>query len=230
MATRIENVLGGFGRARHLVLLISLLLLFLISPLVAAARYGTVVINSAGVIVLLSGIYAMSEQRRLFVAALIGSVAAIATNLLMVVFQSEWIAIAWHGFTLLLLGLFSVGILKDVLRRGQISTDKICGAICVYLLIGFAWAFGYGIIEFINPGSFSGLAQIGAHHHVGRIMQLRYFSFATLTTLGFGDILPRTPVARTLATLEAVTGQIYLTVLIARLVGLHIVHAISRDD
>ena len=61
-------------------------------------------------------------------------------------------------------------------------------------------------------------------------MQLRYFSFATLTTLGFGDILPRSPAARTLATLEAVTGQIYLTVLIARLVGLHIVHASSRDD
>jgi len=230
MATRIEKKLGVFGHARHLVLLISLLLLFLISPFVAVARYGTVVINTAGVIVLLSGIYAMSEQRRLFVLTLIGSVAAVATNLLMVVFQSEWIAIAWHGFTLLLLGLFSVGILEDVLRRGQISADKICGAICVYLLIGFAWAFGYGIIELINPGSFSGLAEIDTDNHVGRIMQLRYFSFATLTTLGFGDILPRSPSARTLATLEAVTGQIYLAVLIARLVGLHIVHAGSRDD
>jgi hypothetical protein len=230
MATRIEKKLDVFGHARHLVLLISLLLLFLISPFVAAARYGTVVINTAGVLVLLSGIYAMSEQRRLFVVTLIGSVAAIATNLLMVVFQSEWIAIARHGFTLLLLGLFSVGILKDVLRRGQISADKICGAICVYLLIGFAWAFGYGIIELINPGSFSGLAEIDANNHVGRIMQLRYFSFATLTTLGFGDILPRSPAARTLATLEAVTGQIYLTVLIARLVGLHIIQASSGDD
>ena len=230
MATRIEKKLGVLGHARHLVLLISLLLLFLITPFVAAARYGTVVINTAGVIVLLSGIYAMRERRRLFVVTLIGSVAAIATNLLMVVFQSEWIAIAWHGFTLLLLGLFSVGILEDVLRRGQISADKICGAICVYLLIGFAWAFGYGIIELINPGSFSGLAEIDTDNHVGRIMQLRYFSFATLTTLGFGDILPRSPSARTLATLEAVTGQIYLAVLIARLVGLHIVHAGSRDD
>jgi hypothetical protein len=69
---------------RHLVLLLSLLLLFLGSPFVAAARYGTVVINTAGVIVLLSGIYAMSEQRRLFVVTLIGSVAEVATNLLMV--------------------------------------------------------------------------------------------------------------------------------------------------
>ena len=228
MATHIENMLGVFGHGRHLALLISLLLLFLLSPLVAAARYGTVVINIAFSIVLLAGIYAMSEQRRLFVVALIGSVAAIATNLLMVVFQSEWMRFAWHGFSLLLLGLFSVGILEDVLRRGQISTDKICGAICVYLLIGFAWAFGYGITELINPGSFSGLAEIDANNHVGRIMQLRYFSFATMTTLGYGDILPRSPTARTLATLEAMTGQIYLTVLIARLVGLHIVHSTSR--
>src|ERR1700720_2957947 len=228
MATHIENMFGMFGHGRHLALLIALLLLFLVSPFVAAARYGTLVINTAGVIVLLSGIYAMSEQRRLFVVALIGSVAAATTNLLMIVFQNQGIAIAWHGLTLLLIGLFSVFILKDVLRRGQISADKIYGAICVYLLIGFAWAFGYGIIELLNPGSFSGLAEIDANAHVGRIMQLQYFSFATLTTLGFGDILPRAPVARTLATLEAVTGQIYLTVLIARLVGLHIVHANSR--
>lgn len=228
MTTHIENMLGVFGHGRHLALLISLLLLFLLSPFAAAARYGTLVINTAGVIVLLCGIYAMREQRRLFVVALIGSVAAGATNLLMVVFQSEWIAIAWDGFTLLLLGLFSVGILEDVLRRGQISADKICGAICVYLLIGFAWAFGYGIIELINPGSFSGLTEIDASNHVGLVMQMRYFSFATLTTLGFGDILPRSSGARTLATLEAMTGQIYLTVLIARLVGLHIVHGSSR--
>lgn len=59
-------------------------------------------------------------------------------------------------------------------------------------------------------------------------MQMRYFSFATLTTLGYGDIVPRSAAARTLATLEAVMRQIYLTVLITRLVGLHIVHS-SRD-
>lgn len=63
--------------------------------------------------------------------------------------------------------------------------------------------------------------------YVGRLMQMRYFSFETLTTLGYGDIVPRSPVARMLATLEAVMGQIYLTVLIARLVGLHIVDANS---
>jgi hypothetical protein len=230
MATRIEKMLGVFGHARHLVLLISLLLLFLVTPFLEATRYGIVILTMTGSIVLLSGIYAMSERRRLFVITLIGAAATVAMNWLTVVLQSEWVAIASDGLTLLLLGLFSIGILDDVLRRGRISADKIRGAICVCLLIGFAWAVGYAIIELINPGSFSGLAETDPHNYVGRIMQLRYFSFATLTTLGFGDILPRSPSARTLATLEAVTGQIYLAVLIARLVGLHIVHAGSRDD
>jgi voltage-gated potassium channel Kch len=61
--------------------------------------------------------------------------------------------------------------------------------------------------------------------YIIRVLELRYFSFMTLTTVGYGDIVPHSTAARTLAGLEAVTGQIYLTVLVARLVGLHIVHA-----
>ena len=66
--------------------------------------------------------------------------------------------------------------------------------------------------------------------YITRVMRMRYFSFITLTTLGHGDIVPQSPVARTFATLEAVVGQIYLTVLVARLVGLHIVHANSSQS
>jgi hypothetical protein len=148
----------------------------------------------------------------------------------MVVIQREWIAIASHGLTLLVLALFAIGILDDVLRRGRISADKIYGAVSVYLLLGFAWALGYAIVELINPGSFSGIMDTNRNNYGDQVAQLRYFSFATLTTLGFGDILPLSPAARTLAILEAVTGQIYLTVLIARLVGLHIIHASSQAD
>ena len=72
-----------------------------------------------------------------------------------------------------------------------------------------------------------------ANDYAGRVMQLRYFSFMTLTTVGYGDVVPRSAGARTMAVLEAVMGQIYLAVLVARLVGLHIVHASgssSRDQ
>jgi hypothetical protein len=229
-STQTNKIRRAQGEPRYLTLLISLLLLFVITPFVETLRYGLVVLSVAGTTVIVSGTYAVSERRRLFVVTLIVAAATVATTCLLLVLQREWIVVASDGLLLLLLGLFSVGILGDVLHRGRISANKIYGAICVYLLIGAAWGFAYVILELINPGSFSGLVDRGNFDYAGRAMQMRYFSFATLTTLGFGDILPRSPVARTLSMLEAVMGQIYLTVLIARLVGLHIVQASSRGD
>jgi len=95
----------------------------------------------------------------------------------------------------------------------------------VYLLLEFAWSYAYALLDEIQPGSFAASTEVGRNDYVARVMQLRYFSFMTLTTVGYGDVLPRSSTARTMAALEAVMGQIYLTVLVARLVGLHIVHA-----
>ena len=77
----------------------------------------------------------------------------------------------------------------------------------------------------LQPGSFVALSAVAPNDYVARCMEMRYLSFMTLTTVGYGDIVPHSPATRTLAALEAVAGQIYLTVLVARLVGLHIVHA-----
>ena len=115
-------------------------------------------------------------------------------------------------------------ILGYVLRSGRVTIDRIFAAVCVYMLIGFAWTFAYALLEEIAPGSFAALPEIGRNDDVARVLRLRYFSFMTLTTVGYGDILPRSSAARTMAVLEAVMGQIYLMVLVARLVGLHIVH------
>lgn len=213
----------------HLALLVSLLLLFTISPFVVPRHFGVVVINVAGAAVLLLGTYAVSERKRLFLVTFVLAVCSVVLSGVILVWQDNWIVIAGHACLLLLLGLFSISILTNVLRAGRITADKIYGAICVYLLVGYAWAFAFAIIEAMQPGSFSGLLENGRSDYVGRVMQMRYFSFVTLTTVGYGDIVPLSPVARTFATLEAVMGQIYLTVLVARLVGLHIVHA-SRGD
>ena len=98
---------------------------------------------------------------------------------------------------------------------------------------GYAWTFSYALVEELQPSAFVALSPVPPNDYVASVLQLRYFSFMTLTTVGYGDIVPRSPAARTLAGLEAVTGQIYLTVLVARLVGLHIAHAqtsSSRED
>ena len=223
--TRATETSGGRERWRHLALLISLLLLFILSPFVIALRFGVVLINIVGVAVLLSGTYAVSKRKRFFAATVILAAASVVLSGLILALPGHWIVLAGHVCLLVLLGLFSVSILANVLSAGSITADKIYGAICVYLLIGYAWAFVYAIIEELLPGSSSGLGEMGPVGYIGRVMQLRYFSFITLTTVGYGDIVPQSQVARTFATLEAVVGQIYLAVLVARLVGLHIVHA-----
>jgi len=86
------------------------------------------------------------------------------------------------------------------------------------------------LIEEIWPGSVATVSVVAPDDLVGRVMQMRYFSFATLMTVGYGDIVPHTQMARTMALLEALLGQFYLVVLIGRLVGLHIVHGTERRD
>lgn len=218
---------------RHLALLCLLLLLFILSPFIAPLRYGVLVLNIIGAAVLLSGTYAVSQRKRIFVFTVALAIAAVVINCFVVVSSARWLFLLSNICILLLLALFSISILEDVLRAGRITADKIYGALCVYLLIGYAWAFGYAILEQVQPGAFVIPQEPDVvADYVGRVMRMRYFSFVTLTTVGFGDIIPRSSAARTFATLEAVMGQIYLAVLVARLVGLHIVHGTTskRDD
>lgn len=111
-----------------------------------------------------------------------------------------------------------------MLRRGAITTHRIQGAIAVYLMLGLIWAFAYSLVELQVPGSFQLPAAAAANGTTG-MRSFVYFSFVTLTTLGYGDVIPLSSGARTLATLEALAGQLYLAVLVARLVALQIAHS-----
>jgi multisubunit Na+/H+ antiporter MnhF subunit len=113
-------------------------------------------------------------------------------------------------------------VLGSTLRSKVISTDTISGAVAVYLLIAVAWSLIYGIILILDPTAIELPGVTASVGDVRATESLMYFSFVTITTLGFGDILPLSAVARSAATFEAVVGQIYLTVLVARFVGLQI--------
>ncbi|MEZ5330738.1 MAG: potassium channel family protein [Thermoanaerobaculia bacterium] len=120
--------------------------------------------------------------------------------------------------TLLLLVLAIVLVMRRVLEAGPIEADRIAGAICVYLLLGLAWAMAHAGLWWLRPGAYAG----GDTTPVGSESAFIYFSFTTLTTLGYGDLVPVAPMARTLAWLEALSGQLFLGVTIARLVGLRV--------
>jgi len=124
--------------------------------------------------------------------------------------------------------ILSVIVLIQVFREGPITIHRIAGAISVYLLIGLMWAFVYQLIALQSPAAFKLPASMGTYTADTLQSSLLYFSFVTLTTLGYGDILAVHPSARMLVMLEALTGQLFPAILLARLVSLEIMHRKNR--
>jgi len=211
-------------RWRHLALLISILLLFVVAPFVVPLHHGILVMNVISVAVLVAGSYALSERKQLFaIAVMLSAITIVGTGLLLA-FRQPWALLISHSSVVVLVAFFSVTILSYVLGSGPVTSDKIFAAICVYMLLGYGWTFVYSLLLALQPQSFAATSEVARNDYVGRILQLRYFSFTTLTTAGYGDIVPRSQAARTMTILEAVMGQFYLVALVGRLVGLHIVH------
>jgi hypothetical protein len=124
---------------------------------------------------------------------------------------------------LLYLALVIVLIVADLARDPRITTDNVLGGLCVYILIGVFWAILFAILEAVAPGSFS----FGVHgtkpDMINTSSLLYYYSFVTLMTIGFGDVLPMSHMAQTLSVLEALIGQFYLVFFMASLVGRYVV-------
>ena len=217
-------------RNRHLILLLFILLLFIVSPMVLALRHGILIINIVGAGVLIAASYALSRHKHLFVTAIILSVISVILTCWLVYAPGLAVMLMSQTSIVVMVGFFVVTILIYVVQAGRITADRIYAAICVYMLIGYGWSFAYAMLDELQPDAFAVPNRVEANDYASRVMQLRYFSFVTLTTMGYGDITPRSAGARTMAVLEAVVGQIYLVTLVGRLVGLHIVHSRSEED
>jgi Ion channel len=215
---------------RHLFLLIALLTLIIVGPLLSASRHGTLVLNLIGAAMLLTALYAISECKQIIVSAVILSILSILGTFLLQAYPSHVMVMVSHATMIALLALFAFAILNYVVRSGRVTSDKIFAAICAYLLIGYAWAFAYALLDEFSPGAFSSPTEVARNDYIGRVIRMRYFSYITLATVGYGDIVPRTTGARTMALLEAILGQFYLVALMGRLVGLHIVHGSDRRE
>ena len=211
---------------RFLPLLISLVGLFLLYPLMVELGHVRM-FRVMFILVLVGAVFSQSDRPRhmaivvmLAIPTAIGQVVALAVthhriHILATVLSFCFIA---YVFTI---------VLSSVLRSGRVTGDKISGSICAYLLLGLGWALIYGLIAVIDPEAFAvpenmvGFEEGNAVGEHGFI----YYSFVTLTTLGYGDVTPLSSFARAFAWMEAATGQLYIAILVARLVALQIIHS-----
>jgi hypothetical protein len=214
---------GLFQRGRYFTLLTSLLLLFIIYPFSSKYETGFSILDIFFLIILITGIYSISKNRSVFIAGSFLATVAFGAGILNIYLMSTGLQVVSKLFYMLFFGLSLTIILSNVIKAEKVTTDTILGAICAYILLGLAWTMVYSLLELLQPGSF----------HINEATtrmrdEFLYYSFVTMTTLGYGDITPISHPARSLSTLEAVTGQLYIAVLIAHLVGLRIVHSSSK--
>jgi len=202
---------------RFLALLVSLVLMFLLRPFLEGFVGIRLLMDIFISFVLISGTYAVSEKRSVFIAAVVLATPALLAHWAIYFVKNQAFILMGNVFGMLALAYIAIIILSHLFQANEVTADIIVGAICVYFLIGLMWASAYSVLEAFQPGSFQFSEGTGEG-----MSHFSYFSFVTLTTLGYGDATPISSAARSLSVLEAVMGQLYLAVLIARLVGMHI--------
>jgi hypothetical protein len=190
-----------------------LVLVFILPPMLPPGTGRSLASDAAFALLLVSGVLALSERGlawRLLMAAAVVVVAVFLASWMVPVAEPV-IRVAELTSALLLL----LVVLGQTFRVGPVTRHRIQGGIAAYLLLGVVWAEAYALVETLHPGSFSGTVSVA-----GGLRGWAYFSFVTLCTVGYGDIAPVHPAARSLAMLEAVTGPLYIAILLARLVSL----------
>lgn len=219
--------LRGNRLPKYGLLLLVLCLLIIFAP-TATATGSTVLVEALFDLVLIVGAYsvAWSGVRRWPFLALTA-----------LTFIARWCALFWGGVeleiiaaasTVIWTALVIVIVLGKLFQAHGVTTGAITKAVVTYLLIAIAFAYLYELLQLSQPGSFSGIPLGAGSGPLGDA--LLYFSLVSLTTVGYGDIVPVSSLARPVAALEGAVGTIYIAVIIARLVALHVVSSAEQME
>jgi hypothetical protein len=196
-----------------------LVLNILVSPFADQLRSGFLIETMLMTLVLLSALLSIGGRLRALMGVVLVAPAAAA----------EWLnywqpdLLIWvvaRGTGLLFIGFVFVELLRFIVCAPRVDSEVLCAAVAAYLLSGLAWSFAYTLLDRLEPNSFVFTLGPAFSHSMNGFTGL-YFSFITLSTVGYGDIVPVSGAARMLAMVEAVFGMFYVALLIARLVSLY---------
>ena len=207
-----------FHRFSTVELLVALVLLFVFFPFVEEVKGGDIIVSILLSLVLLSAVLAVADRKGVFFIALVLAIPAIV---------GRWINHFRPDLVpppvflvagLALIAFVVANLLRFVLRAPSVNTEVLCASISAYLMLGLLWTVAYWLVAQVNPNAFA--FNTGPKETMSGFNAF-YFSFITLSTFGYGDITPVSRIARWLAAMEAMTGLLYVAVLIARLVALY---------
>jgi hypothetical protein len=214
-------------KAKFSTLFAALMVLVAVMPFLRPGAVGGTLLQVLVTLLLISAVYAAADdgKRALRIAVSI-AVPALVLSWAGRVSSNLTLSAVGGILVAVFLTVTAVAIVRYIIRAQRVTSQVVFGAVSVYLMMGIVGAFLFSLLELGAPGSLR-LPGVegGAMDDPTHFSAIAYYSFVTLTTLGYGDITPASPYARSLATMLAVTGQLYLVVLVARVVGLQIVHS-----
>jgi hypothetical protein len=204
-------------RGLAIILALLVVIVFVLPVVLVPDATGRLVTNLAFSTLLVAGAFTAAKSHGVRIAVVGFTAATLLVRWAAVAHPSDALGIAREASTLFMLLLFALIVAARAYRPGPVTSHRIQGAIAVLLLLGLVWANAYALLYHLRPGAFS-----GAVGNAPGALTWIYYSFVTLTTMGYGDITPVHPAARSLAIAEAVSGQLYIAVTLARLMALHV--------
>jgi len=206
----------------HFFPLLVCLLLFLVSyPYLWDWDWGNKILTVLLLAILFAGVISMRDKKWVFFTGVVlGSPVVILRLLSIFQHETPFIEFLSLVFVIPFFGYVTLTALYRVLSGDKVTQDKLFGAAAVYLLMGLTWSVAYAVMEFIQPGNFF-IPLTNISDNPMPWLDFIYYSFTTLTTLGYGEIHPLTHQARSLSILEAATGVLYVAFLVARLVSMY---------
>jgi len=208
-------------KSRFIYIILSIFLVILISPYIRnTGTAGHIFTSLLAAMIPLSSFYALTADRNRATTILIIAAPFVILDGMSIFFSNRYLMIVAISFGIILYFYIVVLLVNNLLSYRKVTADLIYCAISTYFLIGIMWSGIYIVLEGISPGSFSGISEAS---------DLLYFSFVTLTTVGFGDITPQSIISKRLAVFEAAMGCIYLAVIIAMIVGRYMSMEAEQD-
>ena len=198
----------------------ALILMLFVTPFVDELKYGKAIDAALITVMLVMGVLAVGRSHRTLV---------LAAALMLPAVAARWAFHLWPHTVpeqivpltaLVFIGFVELQLLRFIFRARHVNTDVLCAGIAGYLLLGVLWMSAYMLVSGLNPAAFAFNVGAASAHSLSQF-EAYYFSYITLSTVGYGDISPLSPGARTLAMTEAMTGTLYLALLISRLVAVY---------
>ncbi len=218
---------------RFTVLLLTIMLLLVSQPLFAGHDYAQNIATATISLVLLAALYSVRSARFLFAIALILFVPSFGSRVALLFTSSRAMEALGAITSCAFLAVTVISLVSRLFIVTSVTLDTISAAICAYLLAAIAFAYAFAVVELQNPGSFSAVLFQRPSSNIAPLMaslhNFIYYSFVCLTTTGFGDIAPISGGARSLSVMESVFGQLYVAILIARLVSLEVAQSMMKE-